>query len=85
VVRKILKPQGVGILQTIGNTFDAPTDQWLENIFSGWFLPTLALIADNMAKAGLFLQDVEDLRLHYGMTLDKWINNFEIILQKFAK
>jgi len=53
-------------------------------IFPGGFLYQRLVdinLRNNMAKAGLFLQDVEDLRLHYGMTLDKWINNFEIILQ----
>ena len=76
--KKMLNPRGVGILHTIGGIFEEPNDPWIEKyIFPGGFLPTLGLIADNMAKAGLVLQDTEDLRIHYGITLDNWARNFE--------
>jgi cyclopropane-fatty-acyl-phospholipid synthase len=77
-MKRILKPGGAGMLHTIGATFEGRNDPWVDKyIFPGGFLPTLALVSGNMAKAGLVLQDVEDLRQHYGMTLDVWAGNFE--------
>ena len=77
-VKKILNPKGIGVLQTIGGTTGGPNDPWIEKyIFPGGFIPTLGMISDNMAKAKLVLQDVENLGLHYGMTLDAWVGNFE--------
>ncbi len=78
VVKKILKPKGIGLLHTIGSKTGAATDPWIARyIFPGGYIPTLAMVAGNMSKAGLVFYDVEDLRLHYAKTLDFWIKNFE--------
>jgi len=75
---RLLKPKGTGVLHTIGTVFDKPTDPWIEKyIFPGGFIPTLELVAGSMSRAGLGFYDIEDLRVHYGMTLNVWISNFE--------
>ncbi len=77
-VKELLKPQGIGLLHTIGAREDKPADPWIvKHIFPGGFIPTLPLIAEIMNKKKLVSFDIEDLRMHYAKTLDKWIENFE--------
>ena len=78
MVKKTLKPSGIGVLHTIGSRFGGATDPFIAKyIFPGGFVPTLAMVADAMNKAGLVFYDVEDLRMHYAKTLGLWIANFE--------
>jgi cyclopropane-fatty-acyl-phospholipid synthase len=78
MAKRILKPQGIGVLHTIGSIAGGATDPWIAKyIFPGGYVPTLALVAGNMSKAGLVFSDLEDLRMHYARTLDLWIRNFE--------
>jgi len=78
VVKKILKPGGIGLLHTIGSPTGDPTDPWIAKyIFPGGYVPPLPMIAGNMNKAGFVFYDIEDLRMHYAKTLDWWIKNFE--------
>ena len=78
VAKKILKPRGIGLLHTIGNDLDKPTDPWIERyIFPGGYIPPLGMTVESMAKAGMVYYDIEDLRVHYAKTLDAWIANFE--------
>jgi len=84
--RRLLKPKGTGVLHTIGTVFDKPTDPWVEKyIFPGGFVPPLPLVLGNINKSGLVFYDVEDLRPHYGMTLDAWIKNFEADAENIRK
>jgi cyclopropane-fatty-acyl-phospholipid synthase len=51
---------------------------WIHKyVFPGLYLPTLGELANGMAKCGLNVVDVENLRLHYGYTLDRWAAEFE--------
>ena len=86
VVKKILKPEGIGLLQTIGSLEDKPSDPWITKyIFPGGFIPTLQLICRIMNQKDLVFFDIEDLRIHYNMTLDKWIEGFEGNIDKIRK
>ncbi len=83
VVKKLLKPKGIGLLQTIGSSRDKPTDPWITKyIFPGGFIPTLQVICNIMNRKDLFFFDIEDLRKHYAKTLDKWIEKFEENIDK---
>jgi len=83
VVKKILKPEGIGLLQTIGSLEDKPTDPWITKyIFPGGFIPALPAICNIMSQKDLAFFDIEDLRIHYNMTLDKWIEGFEENIDK---
>ncbi len=86
VVKKLLKPKGIGLLQTIGSSKDKPSDPWLTKyIFPGGFIPTLQLICRIMNQKDLVFFDIEDLRQHYALTLDKWIEGFEENIDKIRK
>jgi len=86
VVKKILKPTGLGFIQTIGSSKDKPTDPWITKyIFPGGFIPALQVVVDVMNQKGLVFFDIEDLRIHYNMTLDKWIERFEKNIDKIRK
>ena len=78
MVKKILKPGGIGLLQTIGSSKDKPADPWITKyIFPGGFIPALQVIINIMNQKDLVFFDIEDLRIHYGKTLEKWIEGFE--------
>ena len=78
VVKKLLKPGGTGLLQTIGSSKDKPSDPWITKyIFPGGFIPALQVIINIMNQKDLVFFDIEDLRIHYGKTLDKWLEGFE--------
>ena len=73
-VRRILKPEGVMLLHTIGRT-DGPasTNSWLARyIFPGGYSPALSEVMLPLERSGLRLTDVEVLRLHYAETLRHW-------------
>lgn len=77
-VAHLLRQGGLGLLHTIGKELDAAPDPWIRrHIFPGGYIPTLHEIVHHLAKAGLSVLDVENLRMHYARTLDLWIRNFE--------
>ena len=77
-VDQLLKKGGPGLLHTIGKDKASTSDPWMwKYIFPNNYLPTLDEIAREMGMAGFSLLDVENLRLHYARTLDRWADNFE--------
>ncbi len=72
--RSLLTDDGVMLLHTIGRA-DGPggTNPWIRKyIFPGGYSPSLSEIATEVEKAGLYITDVEVLRLHYAETLKAW-------------
>jgi cyclopropane-fatty-acyl-phospholipid synthase len=77
-VRDSLADDGVALLHTIGR-IDGPgsTSAWLRKyIFPGGYTPALSEIVQSIERAGLWLTDVEVLRLHYADTLRHWRERF---------
>ncbi len=73
-VRDLLTDDGVALLHTIGR-FDGPkvTSPWIRKyIFPGGYSPALSEVVPAIEKAGLFITDIEVLRLHYAETLRHW-------------
>ena len=74
--RELLKPDGVMLLHTIGklgepsSSPDPFTDKW---IFPGYYLPSLSDMTTASEKVRLIPSDVENLRLHYALTLRHWL------------
>lgn len=69
-----LAEDGVALIHTIGRA-DGPgeTDPWTKKyIFPGGYAPALSEIAPAIEKAGLYITDMEVLRLHYAKTLAEW-------------
>lgn len=82
----MLKPGGLALLHFI--TREGPIYQWVErNLFPGAYIPPLSEVVPHLAARGLRIWDVENLALHYRMTLDHWSERFErnvkIVREKF--
>jgi cyclopropane-fatty-acyl-phospholipid synthase len=74
----LLKDDGVALLHTIGRS-DGPgiTNPWIDKyIFPGGYAPALSEVLPEIERAGLFVTDVEVLRLHYAFTLAEWRRRF---------
>ena len=85
-VSDLLKTGGLGLLHTIGKDAPSPRDPWIFNyIFPGGYLPTLYKIAREMGKTDFSILDVENLRLHYAKTLEKWTENYEQNVEKIRE
>ncbi|CAN5533505.1 cyclopropane-fatty-acyl-phospholipid synthase family protein [soil metagenome] len=77
-IRQLLKPDGVALLHSI-NRSDGPgaTSRWINKyIFPGGSIPALSEVVPQLEKYGLYLTDVEILRLHYAETLRHWRERF---------
>ncbi|MFV0280252.1 MAG: class I SAM-dependent methyltransferase [Rhodoblastus sp.] len=73
-----LNEDGLALVHTIGRP-DGPgaTNAWITKyIFPGGHIPSLSQIVASAEKAGLFITDVEILRLHYAETLKVWRERF---------
>ncbi|HRK95385.1 MAG TPA: cyclopropane-fatty-acyl-phospholipid synthase family protein [Rhodospirillales bacterium] len=73
-----LAEDGVALLHTIGRV-DVPgsTNPWLRKyIFPGGYSPALSEVMAAVERAGLWVTDVEILRLHYAHTLRQWRQRF---------
>ncbi|MBY6241861.1 class I SAM-dependent methyltransferase [Methylosinus sp. Sm6] len=77
-LRDLLRDDGVALVDTIaaaaGPGGDSP---WLDKyIFPGGHIPSLSEIAPHVERAGLYLADLEVMRLHYAETLRAWRARF---------
>jgi cyclopropane-fatty-acyl-phospholipid synthase len=77
-IRDLLEPDGVALLHSIGR-MDGPakTNPWLRKyIFPGGYSPALSEVVPVVERSGLWITDVEILRLHYAETLRAWRQRF---------
>jgi cyclopropane-fatty-acyl-phospholipid synthase len=77
-VAKLLKDDGVALIHSIGrsegpSTTDAFTAKY---IFPGGYIPALSEVLPAVERAGLWVTDIEILRLHYAETLRRWYDRF---------
>jgi cyclopropane-fatty-acyl-phospholipid synthase len=77
--RDLLAEDGVMLLHSIGRAGPpAGTNPWLRKyIFPGGYTPALSEVFRAVEKVGLWVTDVEILRLHYASTLREWRRRFE--------
>jgi cyclopropane-fatty-acyl-phospholipid synthase len=54
----------------------------MKYIFPGGYIPKFNEIVREMGRAGFPIMDVENLRFHYGHTLDRWADNYEKNVEK---
>jgi len=74
---ELLKPSGVGVLQTIGTTGNVRIDPWVDKyIFPGGYLPQLHELTSAMQAVRFTVAHYENLKSHYAETLEKWAKNF---------
>ena len=77
-VARLMKPDGVFVLHAIGRS-DGPgaTNPFIRKyIFPGGYIPALSEVLPHIEKAGLYVTDIEILRLHYAETLKAWREAF---------
>lgn len=78
VIDRCLVPEGRGLIHTIGQIRPSPINPWIERrIFPGAYPPTLAQITQIFEPFDFAVLDVENLRLHYALTLRHWCERFE--------
>ncbi len=77
-VHKLLKPDGVACLHSISRSNGpAPTSAWIgKYIFPGGSMPALSEVLPHIEKSGLYVTDIEVLRMHYAETLKSWRQRF---------
>jgi len=76
--RKLLKPEGIGVLHTIGSGGGRRFNRLVSShIFPGGSVPTLEKITGRMARENLWVYDLEDLHHHCALTLDEWARRFD--------
>jgi cyclopropane-fatty-acyl-phospholipid synthase len=78
-VKELLSEDGVMLLHAIGR-MEPPggTNPWLRKyIFPGGYTPALSEVLSAVEDVGLWVTDVEVLRLHYASTLREWRRRFQ--------
>jgi len=77
-VRELLTPDGVFVLHSIGRAAGpGATSAWIQKyIFPGGYCPALSEVLPEVEKCGLYMTDIEILRLHYARTLVEWRKRF---------
>jgi cyclopropane-fatty-acyl-phospholipid synthase len=86
-VRDRLTDDGVALIHFICRS-DGPgtTNPWIRKyIFPGGYSPALSEVLPAIERSGLFVTDLEVLRLHYAMTLREWRHRFQANRAKAAQ
>jgi cyclopropane-fatty-acyl-phospholipid synthase len=78
-IRDLLTDDGVLLLHSIGRVGrPEATNPWIRKyIFPGGYTPALSEVLSAVEKVGLWVTDIEVLRLHYASTLREWRRRFE--------
>jgi cyclopropane-fatty-acyl-phospholipid synthase len=77
-VSRLLTDDGVMLLHAIGRSFGhAYTNPWIaKHIFPGGYIPAVSEVLEAVERHGLYVTDIEILRLHYADTLKAWRERF---------
>ncbi|MCU0895231.1 MAG: cyclopropane-fatty-acyl-phospholipid synthase family protein [Rhodospirillales bacterium] len=77
-VHDCLAEDGVALLHTIGRVHvPGNTNPWIRKyIFPGGYSPALSEVMTAVERAGLWVTDIEILRLHYAYTVRLWRQRF---------
>jgi cyclopropane-fatty-acyl-phospholipid synthase len=83
VARSALKPEGMGLIHSIGRNQPAPLQPWIERrIFPGAYPPALSEMTRIFEPWNLSVLDVENIRLHYALTLRHWLQRYELAAEQ---
>ena len=78
VMNRVLKPDGRGLVHSIGRNRPAPMNAWIEkHIFPGAYPPSISEAMMLFEPWRFSILDIENLRLHYAETLRHWLLRFE--------
>jgi cyclopropane-fatty-acyl-phospholipid synthase len=78
-VAERLTDDGVALIHSIGRSSGpSTTDRFTAKyIFPGGYIPALSEVLPVAERAGLWVTDIEVLRLHYAKTLQSWYERFQ--------
>lgn len=77
-VSDMLVPGGISVLHTITQEREHKVDPWIDTyIFPGGYIPSCREIVHAMPRYNFRLLDYENLRMHYALTLDNWLERYE--------
>jgi len=86
IVKSCLKPDGRGLIHSIGRTVEGPMNAWIERrIFPGARPPALSQMMTIFEPNSLSVYDVENIRLHYSRTLEIWAQRFEENIEQITE
>ena len=77
-VARLLADDGVAVIHSIGRKGPPTrTQPWIaRHIFPGGYIPALSEVLPAIERSGLWVTDIEILRLHYAETLRLWRTRF---------
>lgn len=85
VIDAVLKPDGRGLIHSIGRDKPGPMNPWIaRRIFPGAYPPSISEMMRIFEPAGLSVLDIENLRLHYAETLRHWVARYEANAERIA-
>ena len=86
VIDRCLRPGGRGLIHSIGRDEAGPLNSWIEKrIFPGAYAPCLREMMQVLEPRRFSVLDVENLRLHYALTLQHWLDRFEAASSRVAE
>ncbi|QDT42598.1 Cyclopropane-fatty-acyl-phospholipid synthase [Gimesia alba] len=78
VIAGCQSPRGRGLIHSIGCNSPRMLDSWTtKRIFPGAHVPSLSQMMQIFEPQKFSILDVENIRLHYAMTLEHWLHRYE--------
>jgi len=85
LIKRVLKPDGFGLVHSIGRSFPNRPDPWIvKHIFPGGNMPSLSDRMGVFEPHKFSILDVENLRPHCARTCAEWLRNFEAVADQVA-
>jgi cyclopropane-fatty-acyl-phospholipid synthase len=78
LIDRVLERDGRGLIHSIGHLRPDRLNAWIEKrIFPGAYPPSLREMLEVLEPCSFSVLDVENLRLHYALTLEHWLRRFD--------
>lgn len=86
IISRCLTSAGRGLIHTIGRHRPMDFNKWMDSrVFPGAMIPSLSEMMQVFEPNNLAVLDVENLRLHYALTLRHWLTRFEAAADTIAE
>jgi cyclopropane-fatty-acyl-phospholipid synthase len=86
VIQRAIGNSGRGFLHFIGRTRDMQLSTWIrKRIFPGGHPPSLRNALSILEQGDFNVLDIENLRQHYALTLEHWLQRFDMSYQKVCE
>jgi cyclopropane-fatty-acyl-phospholipid synthase len=77
VIERTLAPDGLGLIHTIGRSQPQPLNRWIaRRVFPNAHPPSLSEMMRIFEPRDFAVLDVENLRLHYALTAEHWLERY---------